>query len=263
MQPMYAICNVPIAPIRKEPKHSAEQSSQLLFGEKVEILQLNETTEWVQIRCEWDTYKGYCKLGQLSNISTRDFRKTNRITSNTQQGSLHIGKAVTWIPMGSELQYLKKSLPNFEPSSLRFKGKKLDLKDHVALAEGIIHTASTFLFAPYQWGGRSFAGIDCSGLVQIAFKQQGIRLLRDACDQATMGEEVHFLQETKPGDLAFFDNADGKIIHVGIISERDKIIHATDTSGRVVVDRIDNAGIISVSLRKRTHNLRMIRRIIL
>ena len=104
------------------------------------------------------------------------------------------------------------------------------------------------------------AGIDCSGLTQMAFKMCGMSLRRDASQQAEEGEMVGFLQDATKGDLAFFDNADGKITHVGLLIDNTHIIHATDTSGRVVVDKIDSEGIVSVQLKRRTHKLRMIRR---
>jgi cell wall-associated NlpC family hydrolase len=96
----------------------------------------------------------------------------------------------------------------------------------------------------------------------MAFKLCGIPVMRDAAEQVTMGEEVHFLPEAQKGDIAFFDNAEGRIIHVGVLVDSQTIIHATDVAGRVVEDRIDGAGIISLSHKKRTHNLRAIRRIL-
>ena len=87
-------------------------------------------------------------------------------------------------------------------------------------------------------------------------------LPRDASQQAEIGAPVDFLQNSQPGDLAFFDDKDGRIVHVGILIDHQSIIHATDSCGRVVVDKIDLGGIISLSLRKRTHNLRLVRRII-
>ena len=84
-----------------------------------------------------------------------------------------------------------------------------------------------------------------------------IKLPRDAYQQASLGEIVGFLQEATCGDLAFFDNAEGKITHVGIMLDGATIIHA---SGKVRVDDIDNYGIINRDTGERTHQLRIIKR---
>jgi cell wall-associated NlpC family hydrolase len=107
------------------------------------------------------------------------------------------------------------------------------------------------------WGGRSVFGIDCSGLTQAVYKFLNIQLLRDANQQATQGELVNFLQEARCGDLAFFDNEEGQIIHVGILLNNQEILH---TSGKVRIDKIDNAGIINAETGERTQNLRIIKR---
>ena len=76
--------------------------------------------------------------------------------------------------------------------------------------------ASQFLNAPYLWGGRSMWGIDCSGFTQLLYKVIGVQLPRDAYQQAELGEPVDFVNETKMGDLAFFESDSGKITHVGL-----------------------------------------------
>ena len=113
------------------------------------------------------------------------------------------------------------------------------------------------LHTAYVWGGRSAFGIDCSGFTQLVFKSFGIVLFRDAYQQATQGEVVGFLQEAKTGDLAFFDNAEGRITHVGMLINEHEIIHA---SGKVRIDRIDSQGIVNVDTNERTHQLRIIKR---
>jgi cell wall-associated NlpC family hydrolase len=121
----------------------------------------------------------------------------------------------------------------------------------------LLDKAFLFLNTAYLWGGKSVFGTDCSGFTQTVFKTVGIALLRDAYQQATQGETVDFLQEVHTGDLAFFDNAEGRITHVGILINDHEIIHA---SGKVRVDSIDNQGIINVDTGLRTHNLRIIKR---
>lgn len=124
-------------------------------------------------------------------------------------------------------------------------------------ADAIKKIAFTFLNTPYLWGGRCVFGIDCSGFTQMVYKFFGIALLRDARQQATQGVTVDFLQQAVCGDLAFFDNAAGEIIHVGILLNSNEIIHA---SGKVQVDAIDNGGIISRATGQRTQKLRIIKR---
>ncbi len=116
-----------------------------------------------------------------------------------------------------------------------------------------------YLNAPYLWGGKTPFGIDCSGFTQMVYKLNGHKLLRDASQQATQGEPLSFIEESEPGDLAFFDNAEGNIIHVGIIMEDHYIIHAT---GKVRIDRLDHSGIFNYDLNEHTHKLRVIKRIV-
>jgi cell wall-associated NlpC family hydrolase len=87
----------------------------------------------------------------------------------------------------------------------------------------------------------------------------GYKVLRDASQQSTQGEALSFIEESEPGDLAFFDNDEGKIIHVGIMMENNYIIHA---SGKVRIDRVDHLGIYNAELNKHTHRLRVIKKII-
>lgn len=110
-----------------------------------------------------------------------------------------------------------------------------------------------------MWGGKTPFGIDCSGFTQMVYKTLGIQLPRDAYQQATVGEHLSFIEEAEPGDLAFFDNAEGKITHVGIIMADNYIIHA---SGKVRVDRLDHQGIYNTETGRHTHKLRVINKII-
>jgi gamma-D-glutamyl-L-lysine dipeptidyl-peptidase len=258
----YASCSVPAAPIRREPSHRSEQTNELLFGERVEVLEHNPETDWAAIKCSWDGYEGWCKMGQLQSITLKEFWKEGITLSANHLGQLKMDNGGTMLlPIGSELTLLKKGKVPAGAFSGKFKGKKLSIAEPVPDTSLLLDAARSYLHSPYHWGGRSLAGIDCSGLVQVAFKLCGQRVLRDASQQATMGTEVHFLAESQPGDLAFFDNAEGRIVHVGILTAQDEIIHATDTAGRVVIDRIDGAGIISLALKRRTHNLRTIKRV--
>ncbi len=257
----YASCNISVAPLHKDPSHRSEQISQLLFGERVEVLEIGPN-DWARIRGQWDGYEGWCRVSQLQFISQKDFKKPVRQVASRHYDQLHFEESQLWLPMGSELTGLKggKLLCNNQLG--KFKGRKVNLHQIAPTPAAVMNSAMQYLHTPYQWGGRSVAGIDCSGLVQMAYKLAGQPIVRDASQQAQAGRQIAFLIETKCGDLAFFDNAEGNIVHVGILLDHQTIIHATDTSGRVVIDKIDNGGIISLSLKKRTHNLRLLTRVL-
>ena len=153
------------------------------------------------------------------------------------------------IPLGSEISSIGLLDHSFEGNFITGKQEKSKLVD----------TAFLYLNAPYLWGGKTPFGIDCSGFTQMVYKLNGHKLLRDASQQATMGDALSFIEESEPGDLAFFDNAEGDIIHVGIIMENNYIIHA---HGKVRIDRLDHSGIYNVEKNVHTHKLRVIKKII-
>ena len=158
------------------------------------------------------------------------------------------------ISLGASLSFLENSDINI--NNFDFEGmKSVGIKPKTNL----INTAFMYLNAPYLWGGKTPFGIDCSGFTQMVYKLNGYHLLRDASQQATQGEALSFIEESEAGDLAFFDNEEGKIIHVGIIMDNNYIIHA---SGKVRIDRLDHLGIYNAETNKHTHKLRVIKKII-
>jgi hypothetical protein len=234
-------------------------TSQLLFGERVEALGESEKG-WLRVRGLHDDYAGWVREGQLQALSAKEVLKATKCIVASHDSRLVFEHGALRLPLGAEL-------PNTAGKSLivcgekaAFKGKKAAIADQVLSAEELISAAKEFLHAPYLWGGRTVQGLDCSGLIQLAFKMCGFSMPRDAWQQAEKGTNVDFLQEARTGDVAFFSNDEGRIVHVGILLDAQTIMHATETSGRAVIDRIDTEGIISVSLRKRTHRLRAIRR---
>jgi gamma-D-glutamyl-L-lysine dipeptidyl-peptidase len=256
----FAYCNVPVMPVRADAFHTAEQTTQLLFGEKAEILETNNR-DWARIRCTWDDYEGWCKLSQLALIQKKEHRKDARYYVAGHTGRVIMPKGEILLPMGSVLHNMKGGKLDLNGDTGKFKGKKAKQANSELSEANIAATALKYLHAPYQWGGRSVAGIDCSGLTQMVFKLCNFKLMRDASQQATQGEVVDFLVNARCGDLAFFEEREDQINHVGLLLDNETIIHATDAAGRVVIDRFDQGGIISTLLKKRTHKLRMVRRV--
>lgn len=229
------ICTVSVAAIRAEQSHQSEMTSQILYGETVDILE--KAAKFIKIKMHFDGYEGWVDVQQISEISEEYFqqRKTELVQNTLQMYSTSQG--VILLSIGSEV--------NSE------KADPIFLK-----TEKVSETAQKFFNVPYLWSGRSFFGIDCSGFVQLVYKVHGISLPREAHQQSEVGEVLSFVEESKPGDLAFFENLDGQISHVGMMLEDQNIIHAY---GKVRIDSLDSTGIFNKELNKHTHKLRFLR----
>jgi len=245
------ICIVPVSPMRAEPMHRHEIVSQLLFGEAVETLE-EGVNGWVKVKCLYDGYEGWVTKTHL--YKTDEEPKFNASIAGDWVNTIYQNGKPMQVPFGAMLPE-QDSLVTGQ-FTWDFAGvKRLTVR---AFSKNDFNTVSqTFLNTAYMWGGRSVFAIDCSGFAQQVLKHFGIQIPRDAYLQAAKGEALGFLQEAKLGDLAFFDEPDGRITHVGILLGPDQIIHA---SGKVRVDHIDNQGIVSSDTGARTHQLRVIKR---
>ncbi len=253
-----AIGYLSVVPLRAEPNHRSEQVSQILFGDTVMVLEWGQ--EWSHVRCTWDGYEGWCRTSQLQVLEAAEtLPHTRYLVAGKMQYMMHEQWSFP-VSIGS-------SLPGYNNQELVW-GSKLfryfeplhDLEQVQVNDTVIPMLAYSFMDVPYLWGGRSVFGIDCSGMSQLVFKMMGISILRDAWQQAEQGQKVAHVAETRCGDLAFFHNAKGRVNHVGIMLSNNTIIHATDTAGRVVVDKLDAQGIISARTGEHTHNLTTIQR---
>lgn len=253
---MFGICNLAKVPVRLEANHRSEMVSELLFGEHFEILE--KAKGWVKIKIQFDGYEGWIDEKQFQPISENDFGLLSSKGINTNADLIEYisGKDNLLFPilLGASLSFLDISEINtfgFTFEGLKTSGKKPKSE--------ILKTAFMYLNTPYLWGGKTPFGIDCSGFVQMVYKLCGYSLLRDASQQATQGEVLSFIEEAEAGDLAFFDNEEGKITHVGILMNDNYIIHA---HGKVRIDRLDHLGIMNVDTKRHTHKLRVIKKII-
>jgi len=231
--------------------------SQLIFGECCEILE--QTKEWLRIRVKYDGYEGWCTTPHLVEIDEKEYDSEGYSLTADWVTALEYNGHPMMVPMGSHLTAMKNGRAYWRKNSVHYKGKPFERGDGPTDARTIRQLTYKFLNVPYLWGGKSVFGFDCSGFTQTVFKFLNVPLMRDAYQQASQGEAVGFLEETKTGDVAFFDNAEGKITHVGILLNSHEIIHA---SGKVRVDKIDNEGMVQSETFQRTHHLRVIRRML-
>lgn len=258
----YGISNLSIIPVRLEPSEKSEMVTQILFGEHFEMRE--QMVGWTNVRLAYDGYEGWVDTKMITPINNRTLSKIENspyaVTSDV----------MTIVPVNEEQNLMLvagSTLPVWRPYLKQFSV----IRDtYLATGEVIygepkeprktvIEQSLKYFNAPYLWGGRSPFGIDCSGLTQVIYKMIGITLPRDASKQVNEGTAMSFVDEAEPGDLAFFDDDEGNIVHVGIIWKRNKIIHA---SGQVRIDNVDQFGIFNVDTQRYTHKLRVMKKII-
>ena len=236
----YGICKLSAIAMRKEARHSSEMASQLLYNELYTVL--DGTSEWVLVQTDFDRYQGWIQAKQFAEISEEEYKdlKSKKLYLTDKPIVEYKG------------QYLSMGTPLYEPHP---DAVEMPSEFHPEL---MVDYAKMLLGAPYLWGGRTLMGIDCSGFVQVCARLAGLVLPRDASQQVKEGELVYFLQETQPGDLAFFGEEDGHITHVGIVMGNEQIIHA---SGQVRIDYLDQTGIFNKERNEHTHHLQAIKRL--
>jgi len=247
-----AYCIVSQAPIRRESKDQSEIVTMILFGEMVEVLEKQE--KWWQIACSWDGYKGWIDPKQLVEVEKEGGLEKKHCLSSAHW-NIPSNHGNFNLPIGSEC--FQNEDGSAELGNIKFQVCPCN-EESKKSPDDLIAIAKQYLNSPYLWGGRSNHGIDCSGFTQVSFKICGIKLPRDAYQQAEIGTEVSF-GEIEPGDLAFFKNSKGRIIHVGIVLKDNKIIHA---HGKVRIDQLDLRGILNEEKEAYSHELSFVRRVL-
>jgi gamma-D-glutamyl-L-lysine dipeptidyl-peptidase len=259
----YGISELSIIPVRKEPSERSEMVTQILFGEHFTVL--DETAGWLKVKLAWDGYEGWVDRKMVVTVSEKmnsRYESSSFAVTGDMVNLISVDKANSlMLVAGSTLPLWNHSLNQFdindkllEVSGEVFEGNPQSPRDV------ILKQAVKYLNAPYLWGGRTPFGIDCSGFTQIIYKMAGVRIPRDASYQVNMGVALSFAGEAKPGDLAFFDDEEGNIVHVGIILNNNRIIHS---SGKVRIDNLDQYGIFNAGMKRYTHKLRVMKKILI
>ncbi len=254
------ICILSTIPVREKPSDKSQMINQLIFGDVVHVNDRHKS--WLFIETSHDNYSGWVDEKQISFPPAAFFEQMENevpvfMTVKFTEARGENGSKLPLI-MGSRL-------PVFDTNTFRIGESVYNLPKDISVLQGkqtpelMMKTAKNFLGSPYLWGGRSYFGIDCSGFTQMVYRMCGYNLHRDASQQAEEGLLVGFIDEAAPADLAFFENDEGNIVHVGILLNQHQIIHS---SGQVRIDTIDHEGIFNEALKRYTHKLRFIKRVI-
>jgi len=252
----FAVCRLSVIPVRAEPGHLAEISSQVCGGEAVEILE--ETGQWWRVRLLADDYTGWVHGrqfgGRMETPPAPASFFTDDLCGPASRGSLQIA-----LPLGAPL-------PDFHDGEFTLGGERWRWPGAVrSIPPGPPDKAALFararrlLHAPYLWGGRTAFGMDCSGFVQSVMAAFGVRLPRDSKLQSACGAEVENRAAAAPGDLVFFGLEAPGISHVGLLLPGREIIHA---STMVRLDDLTDEGIRSRESGELTHRTAAIRRVL-
>jgi gamma-D-glutamyl-L-lysine dipeptidyl-peptidase len=256
----YAVCLLSVIPVRAEASHKTEQVTQLLFGDLVVILQKQDS--WCLIQISSDSYQGWVSEGQLTPISTNEYERLLTepiyVTTDLIQVVRNLSKNTSFlISAGSNFYNYHENVFEIAENRFEFMGSTIKIEEYDSAA--LMSNALIFLHSPYIWGGKSALGIDCSGLTQLVFKMSGKQIHRDASQQATQGEMIDLINEARAGDILFFDNDNGDIVHTGLMIDDAHIIHAHQ---KVRIDKVDHLGIFNSDTKKYSHKLRVIKRIL-
>ncbi len=236
----YTYVCVPVVNMRASPCDQAEVLSQGLFSEAIRCVETQGA--WTKVITAIDRYEGWVTNSAICSRSTPFSTVEDSFSVQVTRLAAHLyavedtiyGPVLT-LPFESRLQllapyaaddsrWLKVALPDGKQSYIQ-RGditKQLQKLDCTAMCT----LSRSFLGLPYTWGGRSSFGYDCSGFIQMLYRQMGILLPRDSIDQCHSSLFIETsIEKLTPGDLIFFGFGIDKIRHVGMYLERGSFIH--------------------------------------
>lgn len=259
---MVAIALHSVIPVRTEACEGAEQNTQMLFGELAEVI--DEQPRWKRIRLESDGQEGWVDAKMITPMTDKEYAAHKKALKTAATVAFPMAYAMSenngqTIPLTAGTR-----LTNYKDGRFEVLGVGFRIDPSMVITaplelnqENLLKAVRFFINVPYLWGGKNALGMDCSGFTQTVMSLFGKALLRNASEQVTQGKPIKDLSKAKAGDLVFFDHEDGKISHVGIVIDPERVIHC---SGRVKVEKLDSQGIFNAETGEYSHHLVSIRR---
>jgi len=233
--------NVNIADLKAKPERRSERVTQALYNEIVEVI---DTVGRFALIRQSDSYTGWIRKYYLDDnigISGDGPYIVDVFLTPATDIPAQDAIRVTMFPNGCFLYgsiigaYLKIESSRYGVVFVNLEDILHEEDYYITIrpdSVSVSKVANKFMGAPYLWGGKSFYGIDCSGLTQMVLSKFGVDILRDSKDQKTQGIEIQ-RADIRAGDLLFFPK------HVGIAVSNDMMIHSTGQNGGVAYSSLD------------------------
>ena len=244
-----------VAPLVATASVRAEQVSQLLLGETAALLE--QAADWFRVRSTADGYEGWVHRGYVRRTDEAETARWRAAAAGWSEGArLDVGGVTRSLPLRARVAL--DGADAILPDGSRGRVTSGAIRTHDAVRAAALATAPErwaldhFGGSPYQWGGLTPWGVDCSGLVQTTFLARGVAVPRDSSQQAAFGDAVP-LDAFQPGDLLFFRSESGgdAITHVAFAADGDMLIHSTIACGGVVHEPFSAGSRAAEALRPR------------
>lgn len=254
----HVVVNEGVGELRRKPDHAAEQVSQAVLGTPLQVLSTRDKGRWVRAQAP-DGYKAWIRSWSVVPMSARElksyhngpFVEIDALVARVRERATNRSPALREAPVGTRLRRLGRSgnwirvlLPDGERGFLHAKDLLVDKNTLRSRSRpqdipSLLRSAQRFLGVPYQWGGITAKGLDCSGLIQTLFEMHGVLLPRDSKDQFRWVRKHAYVYresaDVQYGHLVFFGETDARVAHVGIALEHGEFLHAR---GRVRINSL-------------------------
>lgn len=253
-EPVWTVAVAAVAPVEASPSVRAEQVTQLVLGETAALLE--REGEWRRIRTDGDGYEGWVHQGYVREFDAEAAARWRDAATAWSEGArVSVGNDVVALPL--------RACVVLEDGLVTLPDGRGGRVIEGTVREGRVVAAEAgatpperwalehFRGSPYQWGGVTPWGVDCSGLVQTTYAARGTILPRDSSRQAEAGSAVE-PADIRPGDLLFFRAERGPgITHVAFAAEGDSLVHSTIACGGVLCEPFTPGSRAGAALRPR------------